>query len=169
MHIDLGWNPGRVVTQPDSLHIAPSLACRRTSISTGPVRSIEPLRVTALNAVTLAGQATHYRGTSPQVYRRKTARQGKRKRRQEFIGSFFARFQYRRVGRVRRHHRGSVAPHRVCRHPMRRRQHVGHAGTPKQRELNPVPDAPRSGDGQGIQRGRLHGRDQPTTLTPKVD
>ena len=27
----------------------------------------------------------------------------------------------------------------------------------------------RSGDGQGIQRGRLHGRDQPTTLTPKVD
>jgi hypothetical protein len=41
----------------------------------GAVRSIEPPKVTALNAVALAGQAAHYRGRSPQVYCWKTARQ----------------------------------------------------------------------------------------------
>src|SRR5271166_5825534 len=74
----------------------------------GAVRSIEPLRVTALNAVALAGQATHYRGRSPQVYCWKTARQGSRKRQQELIGSFFALSQYHRIGSVQRHNRGSV-------------------------------------------------------------
>lgn len=74
----------------------------------GAVRSIEPPKVTALNAVALAGQATHYRGRSPQVYCWKTARQGNRKRQQELIGYFVALSQYHRIGSVQRHNRGSV-------------------------------------------------------------
>ena len=74
----------------------------------GAVRPVELLRVPALNAVALAGQATHCRGRSPQVYCWKTARQGNRKRQQELIGSFFALSQYHRIGSVQRHIRGSV-------------------------------------------------------------
>ena len=50
MHIDLGRNPGRVVTQPDSFHIGLSSVGRRSPASTGPESPSELLRVMALNA-----------------------------------------------------------------------------------------------------------------------